>query len=77
MRQLSAFVFDSRYSVPTLRLVLASGADAARQAHLILEESPFHEAVELRSEDELLVRVERSAASGGRDGAEPCRSATQ
>lgn len=72
MRPLSAFVFDRRYSVPTLRLSVpvAAGAEEA-VARAILEESAWYQAVELRAEDTLVAVVRREAVAAGEPRAGP------
>jgi hypothetical protein len=63
MRTVSAFVFDRRYSVPTLRLsVIATPGAEAEVAQAILAESPWYAGVELRDADELIVAVSRDGA---------------
>lgn len=60
MRQLSAYIFDRRYSVPTLRLIAqVETGDERGLAQALLAESRFHEAVELCEGDAMVLRVER------------------
>lgn len=70
MPDLTAFISDRRYSVPTLRVVPADAASRADEiARRILDESPWHIAVELRVNDRLVLALQRDdAPSAGSAG---------
>jgi hypothetical protein len=60
MPEVAAFIFDRRYSAPTLRLVVSHQAgEQASLAQSILQESPWHSAVEIRVDDQMVVAVTR------------------
>lgn len=63
MAEFTAYIFDRRYSVPTLRLSLfAEPGNEASVVERLLAESEFYDAVELRRSDELVARLERHPA---------------
>jgi hypothetical protein len=64
MQQFSALVFDRRYAVPTLRLGIdCAEGEEDQTARRLLEESPFHDVVELRDGDRLAARAVRVQTS--------------
>jgi hypothetical protein len=61
MRTFSLFTTDSRYSVPTLTLVIAEDErQAIERAEANLRESNFHRAVELRDDERPVYRRSRA-----------------
>jgi len=63
MRDFVFLVTDDRYSVPTLQIVPAADEEQARGlARRILEESPHHTAVDVRSLDAPLFAMKRDTA---------------
>jgi hypothetical protein len=60
MRMFSFYIYDSRYSVPTLQLVDALDEKRAREiAQARLDESMAHQAIEVREDDNRLFEVTR------------------
>lgn len=66
MRNLTFYIFDSRYSVPNINFaVLDTSEDGRSHAERLLRDSEHHTAVEVRDGDEVLLRLDR-------DGRPPC-----
>jgi len=60
MRRMSAFIFDCRYTVPTLRLDLpVAPGQEYDVADRILRENPAYLAVEIRDGEEIVAKVEQ------------------
>ncbi len=64
MRTFCLSIEDARYSAPTLEFATVQHPDEARQvAHDRLEASPYHVAVKVREDDELVFWLRRLHAS--------------
>ncbi len=64
MRTFCLSIEDARYSAPTLEFATVQDPDEARQmAHERLESSPYHLAVKVREDDELVFWLRRLHAS--------------
>lgn len=58
VRTFSFYIYDGRYSAPTLKLSPAMDeGDARRQAQLWLDESDHHHAIEVFEDDQLAFRI--------------------
>jgi hypothetical protein len=65
MRTISLSIEDARYASPTLEIARVRDHKAARKiAHDRLQASPYHLAVKVREDDELLFWLRRLHAEG-------------
>ena len=65
MRTICLSIEDTRYTEPTLEFATVRDRNAAREvAHDRLQASPFHVAVKVREDEELLFWLSRLHASG-------------